>query len=57
MAAKFEIYEVKDGFRFKLKAGNGEIVATSESYTSRSGARRGAEACKRAAAEGDIEDI
>jgi hypothetical protein len=32
VAAKFEIRPAKDGFRFVLKAANGEVVATSESY-------------------------
>ena len=39
MAGKFEVYEDKAGeFRFRLKAGNGEIVAVGEGYESRSGA-------------------
>ena len=33
MAGKFEVYEDKAGkFRFRLKAGNGEIVAVGEAY-------------------------
>lgn len=33
MAGKFEIYKDNAGeFRFRLKAGNGEIVLTSEGY-------------------------
>lgn len=27
MSGKFEVYQAKDGFRLRLKAGNGEIVA------------------------------
>lgn len=51
VAAKFEIYEDARGeFRFRLKAGNGEIVATGESYPTRVGAISGTEAVKRAAA-------
>jgi uncharacterized protein YegP (UPF0339 family) len=31
MAGKFELYKDKSGkFRFRLKAGNGEIIATGE---------------------------
>jgi uncharacterized protein len=56
VAAKFLVCEVKDGFRFKLKAANGEVVATSESYSSRAAAHKGCEAVKRAAAQADIED-
>jgi uncharacterized protein len=52
MPAKFEIYEDARGeYRFRLKAGNGEIVATGEGYKTRAGAIRGTEAVKRAAAE------
>ena len=33
MAGKFEIYEDKAGeYRFRLKAGNGEIILASEGY-------------------------
>jgi uncharacterized protein YegP (UPF0339 family) len=56
MAAKFEVYEDKSGgWRWRLKAANGEIVASGESYTSRSGATAGVDAVKRAAAEATIE--
>lgn len=57
MAAKFEVYPDKSGqFRFRLKAGNGEIVATGESYPTRAGAHQGCQAVKRAAEAADIED-
>lgn len=36
MPAKFEVYQDARGeFRFRLKAGNGEIVATGEGYKTR----------------------
>ncbi|MFD7907850.1 YegP family protein [Kitasatospora sp. NPDC059722] len=55
MAAHFEVYEDKaHQWRFRLKAGNGEIVAVGESYPTRQGAQKGCEAVKRAAAEADI---
>jgi len=55
MAAKFEVYEDARGeWRFRLKAGNGEIVATGEGYSTKDGARRGCEAVQRAAAEATI---
>jgi uncharacterized protein YegP (UPF0339 family) len=57
MAAKFEIYEDGKGeFRFRLKAANGEVVATGESYKTKSGVINGIDAVKRAAAEGEIDD-
>ena len=55
MAAEFEIYtDPKGEYRFRLKAGNGEIVATGESYPSLSGVKNGIDAVKRAAAEAVI---
>ena len=57
MSGKFEVYEDKAGkYRFRLKAGNGEVVAQGEAYESRDGAHRGCEAVQRAAAGATIED-
>lgn len=48
MAGTFEIYKDKAGeFRFRLKAGNGEVVLTSEGYSSRSGAMNGVDSVKK----------
>lgn len=33
MAAKYVVKETKTGFNFALKASNGEVVCTSEGYT------------------------
>ncbi|MCX2723163.1 DUF1508 domain-containing protein [Roseibium sp. DSM 29163] len=42
--AKFELYEDKAGeYRFRLKAGNGEIILTSESYKQKASAKNGIE--------------
>lgn len=50
MAGKFEVYEDKAGkFRFRLKASNGQVVATGEAYESKSAAIKGCEAVQRAA--------
>lgn len=47
MAGKFELYKDKSGeFRFRLKAGNGEIIAVSESYKTKGGAENGIESVK-----------
>ena len=35
-----ELFQGKDGWRWHLKAGNGEILATSEAYDSKSNAER-----------------
>ncbi|MCL2464061.1 MAG: DUF1508 domain-containing protein [Micrococcales bacterium] len=55
MAGKFEVYEDKAGkFRFRLKAGNGEIVASGEAYETKASAIKGCEAVQRAAADAKI---
>lgn len=42
MAGKFELYTDKKGeFRFRLKAGNGEIIASSEGYKTKASAENG----------------
>ncbi len=52
MAGKFELYKDARGeFRFRLKAGNGEIVLASEGYKAISGAQNGIESVKKNAAD------
>ena len=47
MAGKFELYNSTNGqIRFRLKAGNGEIILSSEAYTSKSGAENGIQSVK-----------
>lgn len=47
MAGKYEIYkDAGGGFRFRLKAGNGEVIATSESYTTKASAQNGVASVK-----------
>lgn len=43
---KFEIKTVKSGIKFDLKATNGEIIATSEVYTTEAACRKGIESVK-----------
>ncbi|WP_327674982.1 YegP family protein [Kitasatospora sp. NBC_00458] len=58
MAGKFEVYEDAGGkFRFRLKAGNGEIVATGQGYASKDAAHKGVEAVQRAAAGAPVVDV
>ena len=38
---KFVVKEVKTGFKFDLKAGNGEVIVTSEVYASEAACRNG----------------
>ena len=52
---KFEMYEDKGGeFRFRLKARNGEIIATSEGYTTKAACENGIESVRRNAPEAPI---
>ncbi|MEU8637691.1 DUF1508 domain-containing protein [Amycolatopsis sp. NPDC048633] len=58
MAGKFEVYQDKAGkFRFRLKAGNGEVVAVGEAYESKTSAKAGCEAVQRAAAGASIVEV
>ncbi len=57
MAAKFEVYQAKDGWRVRLKAGNGEVVATGEAYSTKEGAVKGCEAIQRAAAAAETVEV
>lgn len=44
VAGTFEVYQDPTGsFRFRLTAGDGSLVATSDAYESRAAARKGAE--------------
>ena len=55
---KFEVYQSRDGqYRWRLKAGNGEIVATSEGYTTRASAKRSAENVQAIAPKAVIVDL
>ena len=54
---KFEVYTDKAGeFRFRLKATNGQIIATGEGYKSKSGCMNGIESVKKNAADSEVVD-
>ena len=58
MAGKFEIYKDKGGkFRFRLKAGNGEIIAVGEAYESKASAQNGVESVQKNAAGAAVVDL
>jgi uncharacterized protein YegP (UPF0339 family) len=57
MAAKFEVYKSGESHRWRLKAANGEIVASGEAYGSKSAAKDGVEAVRRAAAEASVVEL
>lgn len=53
---KFELYEDKAGeYRFRLKARNGEIIATSEEYKAKAGASNGIESVRKNAPDAKVE--
>lgn len=53
---KFEVYVDKAGeFRFRLKARNGEIIGTGESYKKKAGCLNGIESIRKNAADAKIE--
>ncbi|MGN0641194.1 MAG: YegP family protein [Oscillospiraceae bacterium] len=54
---KFEIKKTKnDGFMFNLKAGNGEVIATSETYNSLDACKNGINSVITNAPEAPVED-
>jgi uncharacterized protein YegP (UPF0339 family) len=50
MAGKYVLKRSEDQFMFNLKAANGEIIATSERYTTKEAALNGIESVKHNAA-------
>ena len=54
---KFEMYKDKKGeVRFRLKAGNGQIIATSEGYKDSAACKNGIESVKKNAPTAEIVD-
>ena len=54
---KFEVYTDKKGeFRFRLKASNGEIIATGEGYATKANCLKGVESIKKNAPEAPVEE-
>ena len=55
---KFEIFSDKvDEYRFRLKAGNGEIIAVSEGYKAKDGCLKGIDSVKYNTVWSDVEEI
>ena len=53
---KYLVKQVKTGFNFNLKAGNGEVIATSEIYTTERACLNGVESVKKNAPKAALED-
>lgn len=58
MAGTFELWVDKGGdYRFNLKAGNGQVIATSQGYASKANALNGIESIKTNAPDAAIVEI
>jgi uncharacterized protein YegP (UPF0339 family) len=58
MAGEFELYKDGSGkYRFRLKAGNGEVIATGEAYESKASALNGIESVRKNAADAKVDDL
>ncbi|NMC61265.1 MAG: YegP family protein [Candidatus Methanofastidiosa archaeon] len=58
MAAKYEVYKDKKGeYRFRLKASNGETIAVSEGYSSKTNCMNGIESVKKNAPKAEIVEV
>ena len=54
----FEVYEdAKGEYRFRLKAANGQTIAVSEGYTTRSACLNGVESVQRSSVGAEIKEI
>ncbi|MEM1414702.1 MAG: YegP family protein [Myxococcota bacterium] len=58
MAGKFELYKDKAGkHRFRLKSGNGQVIAASEAYESKAAAKNGIASVKKNAPDAPVVEI
>ena len=58
VAGKFEVHKTSNGgYRFNLKAGNGEVIATSETYTTKASALKGIESVKNNAPTAQVVEV
>jgi uncharacterized protein YegP (UPF0339 family) len=56
VAGRFVVVRDGDGYRFRIEAEDGQLMATSEPYPSKSSARKGVEAIKGNAADAQVDD-
>ncbi len=58
MAGKFEMYKDKAGkYRFRLKAGNGEVIAVGEAYESKAACENGIQSVIKNAADAKVVEV
>lgn len=53
---KYAVKEVKSGIKFNLVAGNGQVIGTSEVYSSKAACKNGIESVRNNAPVANIED-
>jgi hypothetical protein len=57
MAGKFEVYQdAKGQYRFRLKAGNGQVIATGEAYTTKKACLNGIASIRKNAPDAALHD-
>ena len=57
MAGKFEVYQDKRGeYRFRLKAGNGQVIAIGEGYTTKKACLNGIASIRKNAPNATVVD-
>lgn len=55
MAAKFEVYTDSSGeYRFRLKAPNGQVIASGQGYTTKAACMNGIESVKTNAPDAEV---
>lgn len=58
MAGKFEVYKDKsEKYRFRLKASNGQVIASGQGYSSKESCMKGIESVKKNAAEAPVVEV
>lgn len=58
MSGKFEVYKDKSGeFRFRLKASNGQVIASGQGYKTRESCLHGIESVRKNAANANIVEL
>lgn len=58
MASKFEVYADKSGkYRWRLKASNGQVIASGQGYTTKKSALAGVESVRKNAPGADLVDV
>jgi len=57
MAGKFEVYQDHQGqFRFRLKAGNGQVIASGQGYSTKKACMNGITSIRKNAPDATLDD-